>query len=32
MMVRRKWDTGIKGFFVGLEQYVENGYRSPTTD
>jgi ligand-binding SRPBCC domain-containing protein len=23
VMVRRKWDTGIKGFFSGLKQYVE---------
>jgi ligand-binding SRPBCC domain-containing protein len=23
VMVRRKWDAGIKGFFAGLKQYVE---------
>jgi hypothetical protein len=23
VMVRRKWDAGIKGFFVGLKRYVE---------
>ena len=25
MMVRKKWDAGIKGFFGGLKQYVESG-------
>ena len=29
IMVRRKWDAGIKGFFVGLKHYVETGQRSP---
>jgi uncharacterized protein YndB with AHSA1/START domain len=24
LMVRRKWDAGIKGFFAGLKQYVES--------
>lgn len=24
MMVRKKWDTGIKGFFVGLKRFVES--------
>ncbi len=28
MMVRKKWDAGIKGFFAGLKHYVETG-RSP---
>ena len=27
MMVRRKWDAGIKGFFAGLKHYVETGKR-----
>jgi ligand-binding SRPBCC domain-containing protein len=27
MMVRRKWDAGIKGFFSGLKHYVETGDR-----
>jgi len=31
MMVRKKWDAGIKGFFAGLKQYVETGSSSPTT-
>jgi ligand-binding SRPBCC domain-containing protein len=25
MMVRKKWDAGIKGFFAGLKRYVETG-------
>ena len=25
MMVRKKWDAGIKGFFAGLKKYVESG-------
>ena len=25
MMVRRKWDAGIKSFFAGLKRYVETG-------
>ena len=28
VMVRRKWDLGIKGFFAGLKGYVENGRRT----
>jgi ligand-binding SRPBCC domain-containing protein len=27
MMVRKKWDAGIKGFFSGLKHYVETGER-----
>ena len=27
MMVRKKWDAGIKGFFAGLKHYVETGRR-----
>ncbi len=27
VMVRRKFDAGIKGFFAGLKQYVETGKR-----
>jgi ligand-binding SRPBCC domain-containing protein len=27
LMVRKKWDAGIKGFFAGLKQYVETGRR-----
>lgn len=27
LMVRRKWDAGIKGFFAGLKHYVETGRR-----
>lgn len=23
LMVRKKWDSGIKGFFVGLKRHVE---------
>jgi uncharacterized protein YndB with AHSA1/START domain len=30
LMVRRKWDAGIKGFFAGLKQYVETG--RPSSD
>jgi hypothetical protein len=25
IMVRRKWNAGIKGFFAGLKRYVETG-------
>jgi ligand-binding SRPBCC domain-containing protein len=25
IVVRKKWDAGIKGFFAGLKQYVETG-------
>ncbi len=25
MMIRKKWDAGIKGFFAGLKYYVETG-------
>jgi ligand-binding SRPBCC domain-containing protein len=32
LMVRKKWDAGIKGFFEGLKRYVETGHSSPTTD
>ena len=28
LMVRKKWDEGIKGFFTGLKQYVETGRAS----
>jgi ligand-binding SRPBCC domain-containing protein len=27
VMVRRKWNAGIKGFFAGLKHYVETGER-----
>jgi ligand-binding SRPBCC domain-containing protein len=27
VMVRRKWDAGIKGFFAGLKRYVEDSPR-----
>jgi ligand-binding SRPBCC domain-containing protein len=27
LLVRRKWDAGIKGFFAGLKHYVEAGAR-----
>jgi len=27
MMVRKKWDSGIKGFFAGLKHFVETGQR-----
>ncbi len=27
VLVRRKWDAGIKGFFAGLKHYVETGNR-----
>ena len=27
MMVRKKWDAGIKSFFAGLKDYVETGRR-----
>lgn len=29
MMVRKKWNIGIKGFFVGLKHYMETGERPP---
>ena len=29
IMVRKKWDAGIKGFFAGLKHYVETGRRPP---
>ncbi len=29
LMVQRKWDAGIKGFFAGLKHYVETGRRPP---
>ena len=29
MMVRKKWDAGVKGFFAGLKDYVETG-RQPS--
>ena len=29
VMVRRKWDAGIKGFFTGLKHYVETGSPPP---
>lgn len=25
LIIRQKWDAGIKGFFAGLKQYVETG-------
>jgi ligand-binding SRPBCC domain-containing protein len=28
LMVRKKWDAGVKGFFAGLKAYVETG-RAP---
>jgi ligand-binding SRPBCC domain-containing protein len=28
MMVRKKWDAGIKGFFAGLKHYVETEQRT----
>ena len=28
VMVRKKWDAGIKGFFFGLKRYIETGHRS----
>ncbi|MSP60402.1 MAG: hypothetical protein EXR72_08680 [Myxococcales bacterium] len=28
LLVRRKWDAGIKGFFAGLQRYVETGERA----
>ena len=27
IMIRKKWDAGIKGFFAGLKHYVETGER-----
>lgn len=27
LVVRRKWDAGIKSFFVGLKNYDEKGRR-----
>jgi len=32
VMVRKKWDAGIKSFFEGLKHYVETGQRSPISD
>jgi hypothetical protein len=29
MMVRKKWDIGIKGLFAGLKHHVETGERPP---
>lgn len=29
LVVRRKWDAGVKSFFAGLKQYVEAGGASP---
>ncbi len=29
LMVRKKWDAGIKCFFAGLKHYVETGQRPP---
>jgi ligand-binding SRPBCC domain-containing protein len=29
LLLRRKWDSGIKGFFAGLKHYVETGERPP---
>jgi hypothetical protein len=29
VMVRKRWDAGIKGFFEGLKVYVETG-RGPS--
>jgi len=29
LMVRKKWDAGVKGFFAGLKYYVETGRRPP---
>jgi ligand-binding SRPBCC domain-containing protein len=28
LVVRRKWDAGIRGFFAGLKKYVESGAQS----
>lgn len=28
LVVRRKWDTGVKSFFAGLKEYVETGRTS----
>ena len=28
VMVRRKWNAGIKGFLSGLKRYAETGQRS----
>jgi ligand-binding SRPBCC domain-containing protein len=30
VMVRRKWDAGIKGFFAGLKRYVETAPLPPS--
>lgn len=27
LMIRSKWDAGVKGFFVGLKHFVETGQR-----
>ena len=32
LMVRKKWDAGIKLFFAGLKHYVETGQRSPVKE
>jgi ligand-binding SRPBCC domain-containing protein len=29
LVVRKKWDAGIHGFFSGLKRYVESGSRQP---
>lgn len=29
MMVRKKWEAGVKGFFAGLKHYVETGRCPP---
>ncbi len=31
IMVRKKWDAGIKGFFAGLKHYIETGRRPSAT-
>jgi len=28
LVVRKKWDAGIRGFFSGLKKYVESGGQS----
>jgi len=32
MMLRKKWDAGIKGFFGGLKQYVESSQHATTKE
>ncbi len=32
MMVKKKWDAGIKGFFAGLKKYVESTERTTIKD